>query len=80
MDRQTVNALLTGMLESADGVSDLLFIAGKPPLVEVHGRLSEFPIDTPDSVLAQCAWDFSAADWVDPLVQGSWPEVDDAQL
>lgn len=52
MDRQTVDALLTGMLESADGVSDLLFIAGKPPLVEVHGRLQDFPIDTPDSVLA----------------------------
>jgi len=39
------------MLESADGVSDLLFLAGKPPLVEVHGRLSDFPIDTPESVL-----------------------------
>jgi twitching motility protein PilT len=52
MDRQTVDALLTGMLESAEGVSDLLFIAGKPPLVEVHGRLSDFPIDTPDSVLS----------------------------
>ena len=39
------------MLESADGVSDLLFISGKPPLVEVHGRLTEFPIDTPESVL-----------------------------
>ncbi len=39
------------MLESADGVSDLLFISGKPPLVEVHGRLSDFPIDTPESVL-----------------------------
>src|SRR6476469_7083236 len=51
MDRQTVDALLTGMLESTDGVSDLLFVAGKPPLVEVHGRLSEFPIDTPESVL-----------------------------
>src|SRR4051812_29623709 len=51
MDRNTVDALLTGMLESADGVSDLLFISGKPPLVEVHGRLSEFPIDTPESVL-----------------------------
>lgn len=52
MDRQTVDSLLTGMLESAEGVSDLLFISGKPPLVEVHGRLSEFPIDTPDSVLS----------------------------
>ena len=51
MDRQTVDALLTGMLESAEGVSDLLFIAGKPPLVEVHGRLADFPIDTPESVL-----------------------------
>lgn len=51
MDRKTVDALLTGMLESADGVSDLLFISGKPPLVEVHGRLSDFPIDTPESVL-----------------------------
>src|SRR6187455_2412284 len=51
MDRQTVDALLTGMLESADGVSDLLFISGKPPLVEIHGRLSDFPIDTPGSVL-----------------------------
>ena len=51
MDPQTVDALLAGMLESADGVSDLLFIAGKPPLVEVHGRLSDFPIDTPDSLL-----------------------------
>src|SRR3954454_9893048 len=51
MDRNTVDALLTGMLESADGVSDLLFISGKPPLVEVHGRLSDFPIDTPESVL-----------------------------
>jgi twitching motility protein PilT len=51
MDRATVDALLTGMLESAEGVSDLLFIAGKPPLLEVHGRLSEFPIDTPDQVL-----------------------------
>src|SRR4051812_26887092 len=51
MDRQTIDALLTGMLESTDGVSDLLFITGKPPLVEVHGRLSDFPIDTPESVL-----------------------------
>src|SRR5438270_6651053 len=51
MDRATVDALLQGMLESTDGVSDLLFIAGKPPLIEIHGRLSEFPIDTPETVL-----------------------------
>jgi twitching motility protein PilT len=51
MDRQTLDALLTGMLESAEGVSDLLFISGKPPLVEVHGRLNNFAIDTPESAL-----------------------------
>ncbi|HEX4640523.1 MAG TPA: PilT/PilU family type 4a pilus ATPase [Chthoniobacterales bacterium] len=51
MDRTTVDALLTGMLESAEGVSDLLFLSGKPPLIEVHGRLHDFPIDTPESVL-----------------------------
>ncbi len=51
MDRETIDALLTGMLESADGVSDLLFITNKPPLVDVHGRLHDFPIDTPESVL-----------------------------
>ena len=51
MNREIVDALLTGMLQSGEGVSDLLFVAGKPPLVEMHGRLQEFPIDTPDSVL-----------------------------
>ncbi|MFL6527105.1 MAG: type IV pilus twitching motility protein PilT [Chthoniobacterales bacterium] len=51
MTRETVDALLTGMLQSADEVSDLLFLPGKPPLVEVHGRLHDFPIDTPESVL-----------------------------
>ncbi len=51
MDRVIVDALLKGMLESAEGVSDLLFIAGKAPLIEINGRLKEFPIDTPDSVL-----------------------------
>ena len=51
MDRETVDALLRGMLESAEGVSDLLFISGKPPLIEIHGRLNDFPIDTPESVL-----------------------------
>ena len=46
MNREIVDALLTGMLQSGEGVSDLLFVAGKPPLVETHGRLQDFPIDT----------------------------------
>jgi twitching motility protein PilT len=51
MDRETLDSLLTGMLQSAQGVSDLLFIPGKPPLVEIHGRLKEFSTETPDSKL-----------------------------
>ena len=51
MDKETVDALLTGMVQSAKGISDLLFLEGKPPLVESYGQLHDFPIDTPDSLL-----------------------------
>jgi twitching motility protein PilT len=51
MDRQTVDALLTSMIQSGEAVSDLLFIEGKPPLVDIHGRLQPFAIDTPGSLL-----------------------------
>ena len=51
MDRELVDSLLKGMLESTEGISDLLFISGKPPLIEIDGRLTEFPIDTPETVL-----------------------------
>lgn len=52
MDRQILDALLRGMLESGEGVSDLLFVPGKPPLIETHGHLEDFPIDTPGAVLS----------------------------
>ena len=39
------------MISSSEGVSDLLFAAGKPPIVEEHGLLSEFPVDTESGVL-----------------------------
>ena len=34
-----LDRLLTTMIESSAGISDLLFVAGKPPQVEVHGAL-----------------------------------------
>lgn len=34
-----LDQLLTTMVESAAGISDLLFVVGKPPQVEVHGTL-----------------------------------------
>jgi twitching motility protein PilT len=37
--KETVDALLRGMLDSQPGVSDLLFVVGRPPQVEAHGKL-----------------------------------------
>jgi twitching motility protein PilT len=34
-----LNQLLTSLITSSEGISDLLFVAGKPPQAEVHGRL-----------------------------------------
>jgi twitching motility protein PilT len=51
VDKEIIDALLTAMVQSGDGVSDLLFAVGKPPVVEQHGQLEEFPIDTPTGVL-----------------------------
>lgn len=34
--------LLTTMLQISEGISDLLFVAGKPPQIEVHGQLKAF--------------------------------------
>src|SRR5437016_11462754 len=52
-DEQTINGLLTAMLQSGgEGVSDLLFVVGKPPLTEDHGRLSEVKTSTTVDVLS----------------------------
>jgi twitching motility protein PilT len=38
------------MIQSADGISDLLFVAGKSPQVEVHGKLKPFALEPPESI------------------------------
>src|SRR5438132_842053 len=45
MDGQTIDELLCAM-SAGEGVSDLLFTVGKPPCVETHGVLEEFPLTT----------------------------------
>lgn len=44
---QTFNldTVLTTMLQTADGVSDCLFVVGKPPQIEAYGKLR--PVDIP---------------------------------
>src|SRR6266404_2007741 len=51
MDKKTVDGLLAAMVQSEKGISDLLFIDGKAPLLDVYGRLCEFSLDPPGSVL-----------------------------
>jgi twitching motility protein PilT len=39
------------MISSSEGISDLLFAVGRPPIIEEHGLLEEFPVETPTGVL-----------------------------
>src|SRR6476646_2687957 len=51
MNKEIIDALLTAMVQSSDGVSDLFFAVGRAPLVEDHGVLQEFPIDSETGML-----------------------------
>ena len=51
MTNEDLQALLTAMLESGEGVSDCLFINGKPPMVERYGKLHELPLEEPGTTL-----------------------------
>lgn len=51
MDKKTVDSLLANMVQSEKGISDLLFLEGKPPLLDIYGRLREYPLDTSGSLL-----------------------------
>jgi twitching motility protein PilT len=51
VNKELIDALLSAMIGSSEGISDLLFAVGRPPIVEEHGVLEEFPIETPTGVL-----------------------------
>ncbi|MFN2541145.1 MAG: type IV pilus twitching motility protein PilT [Chthoniobacterales bacterium] len=42
MTGETIDQLLSDMIGSRDGISDLLFTVGKRPLFEVHGAVEEY--------------------------------------
>ncbi len=39
------------MISSSEGISDLLFAVGRPPIIEEHGVLEEFPVESETGVL-----------------------------
>src|SRR5277367_4985870 len=47
-----LDELLKAMIQSAEGISDLLFVPGRPPQVEVHGVLESLPVEWPEPTLA----------------------------
>jgi twitching motility protein PilT len=51
MQQNSVDTLLSTILQSHEGVSDLFFIVGKPLQVESHGELQSWPDDSEASVL-----------------------------
>src|SRR5689334_12110619 len=48
---ETLDAVLRAMLQTAEGVSDLFFICGKSPQVEVHGKLRPVALEEMPGVL-----------------------------
>ncbi|HEX4665793.1 MAG TPA: PilT/PilU family type 4a pilus ATPase [Chthoniobacterales bacterium] len=67
MTHDDLQALLTAMLESGEGVSDCLFINGKPPLVEHYGKLHALPMEEAGATLQSAHLDAMA----DLLIAGS---------
>jgi len=51
MLKEDVDSLLSSMVESFEGVSDLFFVVGKPPQVEAHGKLKPYPDDSEAAIL-----------------------------
>lgn len=52
MNAQFIDELLSAMIQSGEGISDLLFTVGKPPFIESHGSLNEFQADAPAPVFS----------------------------
>src|SRR5580658_3130972 len=51
MRKEDVDSLLSSMIESYEGVSDLFFVVGKPPQIEAYGKLKPYPDDSAAAIL-----------------------------
>ena len=51
MNKEELDRLLEAMVKSAEGISDLLFVAGRPLQVEVQGELRPFVFEQSESLL-----------------------------
>ena len=51
ISNKELDELLTAMIHSAEGISDLLFVAARPPQLEIHGKVKPFSPDAPEAAL-----------------------------
>src|SRR3954468_3693007 len=51
MARQQLHALISTMIQTAEGISDLLFVVGRPPQVEIYGKLKAVEVDPLNPIL-----------------------------
>lgn len=51
MSKPQLDALITTMAQTAEGVSDLLFVVGRPPQVEIYGKLRPVEVDPQNPLL-----------------------------
>src|ERR1041385_8070178 len=51
VSNEALDHILAGMIQSHEGVSDLLFVAGKAPQVEAFGKLKPFELNPPEFIL-----------------------------
>ncbi|HEY1582065.1 MAG TPA: PilT/PilU family type 4a pilus ATPase [Chthoniobacterales bacterium] len=73
MTHEDLQSILIAMLEGGDGLSDCLFVTGRPPLVERYGELHELPMEAPEAALQPAHIEAIAA----LLMEGSERLADD---
>ncbi len=72
MDKRALDRILTNMLQSHKGVSDLNFTVGKAPQVEASGELIPVTFDPPISKLTAYQTETLAL----MLINGDWRLTD----
>ncbi len=61
MSKSQLDATITTLVRTAEGVSDLLFVVGRPPQIEVYGKLRGVQIDPMDPILTPAVTEEIAA-------------------
>ncbi len=51
MSKPDLDAMITKLLQTGEGVSDLLFVVGRPPQIEVYGKLRPVELDPLNPIL-----------------------------